>query len=574
MALKYKYLINIAVLTGVFLFSIFVWISPALFKGYTAAYINDAVILGRNLSASGEYSINDSNFVLLSSELISRSGEKSLIGNKLTAYIYSYIFKYFGLKDLNSALFVSALFHSLALLIFAATVLYLYGIKRAAVFSLFYIFFPFNWLTTHALGIYEFALFFLSLFFLFFILGCKLKNSAYFFVAGVFLTLAALAREAFIVLIPVVFAYLFFAEKESLFNQKRKIILSILVPVFAILTLFYLPGALKGENIYKDMLFMEKSEKENDFTVAGHLFPDYYTFRYDRENFLNNYKLEREGGEGFVRSFFVKKTAANIGLEGLGLFERAAVGTYLFIGHIGRFFSLEDIGGPFIFVFMLLGFIYLKPVANEAAGNKFLFNFFLFWIFGSLFIISFVVLAGRNHLMDFGFAISLSAALGLFYLSDILRVQFSLNGKAAALANIFLIFTAIYSLFLVDHIVWGKIYDKDILRVYSLVESAKKDVLDNKVIVSGLSNNYENETFHFLSDKSVIIFKEETLKKILSEKKINQVFNDFNIGYIMDFPLELTQEIVKETGIKEIVPLKYAPPKISSYKIWLMNFAR
>ena len=50
-----------------------------------------------------------------------------------------------------------------------------------------------------------------------------------------------------------------------------------------------------------------------------------------------------------------------MGVKNIGLFERVIVGIHLFIAHVARFFSsLEDIGGPFIFLLGFLGTVYLK----------------------------------------------------------------------------------------------------------------------------------------------------------------------------------------------------------------------
>lgn len=566
MPLKLKVLSVLFLILPVFSVS-FLWYSPILFKGYHPDIINDQLVLARNLAESGKFTLYNDRGVVISSDMVKEFGEVSSIGNKLTARLYAMILKYFGILSLEEIALISIILNSLALFVFSLAVFYLFNIKTAVVFSFVYGLLPFNWRNVYALGNYEFAILFLSVFFLLFFLGKdiegrKLKFLVLFF-SGVFFALSALAKEAFLISILILFLFL-------VFKKKKDLVIPVFSAIFIIFVLFYLPSFLKGDNIYKNVLFNSKPDKELDFNLAGHLFPDYYTFRYEKSDFLEKHNLILNGSEGFVKSLAIKKAAANVYGYKINIFERITVGLYIISGHLLRLVSLEEIGGALIFGFMILGFINLK---NQ---KKFLFVFFNYWIFLSIFIFSFIVLVSRSHLMDFGFALALLLTLGMFYFLDIIKNNFKLDrGKEAVLSSVFFMLLS-YHLFLVNHIIWGKAYNENMLKLYGLAnEIENKNIQKNEVIMAGLRHD-ESLTLNFITDKPIIVFRPETLEKIINEKKLENVLREFNIKYALEYKPELL-EIIKKEGKIEIIYLNepdYKARYTAFYKMWFLGLFR
>jgi len=147
------------------LFAAGVWYSPFLFKGYYPDAVNDQLVLAKNLQKTGKYSMYNDKGVLLSSGEVALSGEMSTIGNRLTAGLYSKILSYMGQLDINDFMVVSVIINSLTLLVLVFLVYYFFGTKIALIFSFIYTLLPANWRNVYALGNYEFALLFLSLFY-------------------------------------------------------------------------------------------------------------------------------------------------------------------------------------------------------------------------------------------------------------------------------------------------------------------------------------------------------------------------------------------------------------------------
>lgn len=541
-----------------------VWYSPFLFKGYSPDAVNDQLVLARNLDKSGKFSLYNDHGVLLASDMVSEAGETSSIGNKLTARLYSKIFDTFGQMEISEIVTVSVIINSLTLLTYAFLVYYLFGVKTSLVFSLVYSFLPTNWRNVYALGNYEFSFLFLSLFFLLFFFGREKKYSQiYLAVSGFFLSLTVLAKEAYLITLPVLFVFL-------LLQKKRKELVWVFAPILIVMSLFYFPSFFAGENVYKGQLLTQAPDKQYDFSLAGHLYPDYYTFRFDREDFLKQYEQIEKGEQGFIKSINVKKAAANVGVKDINLWERFIVGSNLFLAHTARFLSLEDMGGPFIFSLGFLGALYLRK------RDVFLQKFFVWWIGSSIFLFSFVAIAGRNHLMDFGWAIALLVALGAGYLFEVVSRNFDLSGRKKMIMGVLAAIILVYGLLVTDHAAWGRAYDSAILKTYAYADAIKgKNIASQDVVATGIRHD-ENLTLNFLADRSLIVFRPETMEKILAQGKGKEVFQEFNIKYILGYPDDLSQKIAKSTGANIIATdkINYKIPESSPAKSLLMNLIR
>ena len=282
---------------------------------------------------------------------------------------------------------------------------------------------------------------------------------------------------------------------------------------------------------------------------------------------MEQYKTIKKGDEGCIKSLMVKKAADNVGADKLSLSERFVVSSYLFIVHVARFFSLEDIGGVFVFMLGLLGFVYLKR------HDLFLRNLLAWWIGGSIILFSYAALVGRNHLMDFGFAIGLFVSMGIVYLLEIFSQRFNWGEKNKLWMSVFAVLIFGYGLLTIDHVVWGRAYDSDILRIHTYAGITKqKNIKEEEVIATSIRSD-ESITFNLLTDKSLIIFRPETMEKIISQGKTKEVFDYFGIKHILGYSDDLSEKIAKNSGASIIATsnIKIIRQETSSGKSFLMN---
>ncbi len=547
-----------------------VWYSPVLFKGYPASPMQAQIILGKNIAKTGMYALENDLNVFLSSGLIKEQAHPSFLGNKLTASLYALVFKLFGFLSWNRLILLSAVLNALALLFFSFLVFYLFDFKTSLFFSLIYIFSPFVWTQTHWVGAYEFALVFISLFFFFYFLGSKIKYSFIFFIlAGSFLTLAGLARDSFFLMALLFLFYLLWLRK------KREIFL-IFLPFLVILAFTFLPDFFAGRNTYSKLFpAAETSDtlKANDYFNYIELYPDPYTYHFDRENFLKEYKNNLKS-QSLVPSVALEKSLVNMGVASMSFGRRILLSFLLMINQVGAFVSWEVVGGPFIFLLMLLGFYHLRK------NRPPLFWLFISLISGVVFLTSFVFLVGRSRFVDFGWILAFSAALGLLSIINIFEERFKPEKRNFILAG-FILVMVLYSLIMATHTYWGRVYDnKDNLTVLNYAsEINKSGISDRAVIAVGSGGIFNALGLNYLTDKSTVVFQQRTIKKILEDGKLSQAFKNFGITHIIGYPDDLSKKIMKAASVINIASggagadIQESPTPWN-VKDWLMNFIK
>lgn len=565
---RLKFIFLLVLVAG---FALVVWYSPVLFKGYSVLISRDSLLSARNYAQFGVVGIEDNLNICLASSLSAEKSNPPVTGNKITAIGYGLLFKIFGLPKYDNLVFFSIAILIIVLLIFTIVVYYLFNLKVALFFALIYILLPFNWYAlTYNFGIYEFPLLFFSLFFLFFALGIKSEYKCRYWLlvlSGFFLAFAGIAKEVFLMFAPVLFFYL-------LWQRQKKYLLLIFIPFFIIVSLFWLPDMVLGQNAYR-LLFWGK-EKDNaekflDYGYYSHTFPDPYTYHFDRDNFIEKYQIESSLEIDFFQRIALVRSAYIGGVEKIGFFPRLKMGTVLLARHISRFLSIEDIGGPMIFILLVMGFIYLKE------KDRYLYRFFVFWVFAIVMMMSFVTLGNRNHLMDFSWAVALVVALGLIFLTDIFSQHFQLEKTGRFILLAFLSLLIFYNLILSSHVLWGRIYDEEKFLVASVYARAvnQLNISDRDVIAVNIPGT-EWAKLNYLTDKSMVVFAPETIEELIQEDKLQDAFDKFGVKYILGYSPELTQKILADAKAENIASddIDLTPPEVSQTKSWLMNLVR
>jgi len=549
-------------LLAVFVFAVIVWYSPVLFKGYPVYTMSTNAVMARNVYQTGLYSAESDLNVFLSSNLIEEQGHISAKGNKLTSLFYAQVFKITGLPEVGNFILLSIFIHALTLIIFTGLVFYLFDFKKASVFSLIYIFLPFNWIMPYGLAGYEFALLFLALFFLFYLYGIKQKKYSYLYliIAGLFLGLAGLSREALLPIVPFLFVFLWL-------TKRRRHMFYIFIPFTILLAVFWLPSL--GHNAYIQLFTTQVSEevKSADYSFYGHIYPDPYTYHFEQEEFLENLREQMSESTLMKKMGEIRGTKI-MAIQEIGLFDRIKIGIMLSSRHLSRFFSLEYLGGPFIFLLILLGGYKLRQ------RNKHLYQFFVYWILSTIFLLSFVILGARDHLMDFGWAIALLVSLGLLTLSKILVEYFDLKDKKALVVYLVILLAVLYNLVLVGHVGWSKVYDNSnnsLIEAYAR-EIKKENISDQEVIAVNLIPG-EAYSLNYLTNKSIVVFSNETVKKLLDNNKLELAFNEFGVKYILGYSDKLTEDVLNQTEVTSIATNSLEPvvPEMSRNRAWLMN---
>lgn len=166
--MKFKKIFIGFFLLFIFLGAIGIWYAPVLFKGFSLSLPGNSLVMARNFSETGIFSIENKLNVVLSSSLVNEEGVISGSSNKLTSFLYAGLWNLFGPFSVDQLLLICLIVSAAALIIFTIVVADLFGYRIAFYFALIYILLPFNWQLVYSLGGYEFALLFVGLFFYFF----------------------------------------------------------------------------------------------------------------------------------------------------------------------------------------------------------------------------------------------------------------------------------------------------------------------------------------------------------------------------------------------------------------------
>ena len=226
-----------------------------------------------------------------------------------------------------------------------------------------------------------------------------------------------------------------------------------------------------------------------------------------------------------------------------------------------------------MFLLLILGFIYLKK------KNKFLYNFSLYWMLISLFVFAFVILVSRNHMMDFIWPLVAIISVGIVYLIDIMKDYFKLDAKKGLILTILIVGIVSYHLFLVNRIVFGELYDSDAVpRIMAYAQEINKIETENTAGVIAIPGDVPGQDFSlaYLTNKSFIVFRSETLEKLLAENKTDMAFEKFNVKYILGYPDLLSGKITENTKAINIASdsLDIEIEKSSEIKSFLLNLFR
>ena len=70
-----------------------------------------------------------------------------------------------------------------------------------------------------------------------------------------------------------------------------------------------------------------------------------------------------------------------------------------------------------------------------------------------------------------------------------------------------------YGLLTADHVVWGRAYDSDILRIHAYANVIKEKGISKGEVLATSIRSDESIVLNILTDQSLIIFRPETMEK-------------------------------------------------------------
>jgi len=512
----------ILIIIILFLLSLVVHFLPVYKKGYSFDSFGGSLILARNFALTGQLEIESEKNVYLSSEKIKQEGIYSNWGNKLTPYIYGQIFKIFGFNQ-NLPLYFVLILWSLSGVILFLVVLKLFNLKVALIFGLIDTFIPVFTQGSLMAGFYEWAVLFFSFGLLIYLWPKSNKRNL--LLASLFFGLASLARNVFLLSFIPLAIYDFWQNK----SYKRLIVF--VLPFIIIWGVYLMPGYLVGlPNAYL-------SSQDTSFNYYGHLFPDPYTYHFEKEKYLESILGDYNV---YFSEYFLKYDYPVSLIDRFRLYFESAL---FYPKEVSKIIVL---GGPLILLLLIAGLIYLYK------EKKYLFKLFALWGISWYFLLIILKTNNWDHFMELRFPIALSISLGVVWLIEhIMNLSFSRNLKYLIII-VFLVFLVLH-FSLANKWMLHEEYNTskvDVIRELSQVINQQELDKQNDVIAISIHPIVQN--LNYYTDQNIIYFNSQTIERLLEQNKLTEAFKQFGVTKIIGFDFDLSQRIKEQTGINSL----------------------
>jgi len=506
-------------------------------KGFVPGeYYN--LLIGRNWAQTGKISYESAENVILSTEAVVSQGTPTNLGNKLTFFLYGFLFRLFGFHP-ELPLYTTFILYSLAAVFIFLLVWRIFDWKIGLIAALLNLVAPFSLPSSNKIGYHEWAWFFLALALLFYFWS-KERKLKHLILTGLFLGLSMAAKNSFFVALPA-FLFLEFWEERNIIKKAiwRCAVLLIIFLVFS------LPLVFMGGNDYLRELFNFPNKYNYSSSDFGHLFPDPYTFHYEKNDYLKNLIANKDtypGGE--FRLWGDSGSYIEYGLS-IGFFKAQIITRIYSVWiYLKGFLSLVVFGGMFTWFLIMLGIFELFKKRNYSL-IFFSAVYFASWFFWMIFLKT----SNYPQLLILSPPILILAGLGIGKIGEMIAQSFyypKFSAKISmAVAGIFLIFFFQISWWSMRELYLNGEAERQLLKF----ASSQKNSLDfSKKGVTAVGLSPDILSYYF--DRSFVYFVPETIKKLADKKELNQVFQKYNITGFFGYDEETSKIIDKNTNNK------------------------
>jgi len=488
----------------------------------------------RNWAETGELSYENSENVVLSTEMVETDGMPTTLGNKLTLYFYGFLFKYIGFYP-SLPLYIAFILYSIAAVFLFLTVLRIFDLKIGLTTAILSVIAPFSLPPANMIGHHELAWLFMILAAFFYFWPKNQKKLIYLVSTGLCLGLAMAAKNSFFIAFLPFFALEFWRNRLVLKTAVLRC--AILFVAFLIIAT---PFTFGGQNSYLGLFFnFDNSVIENEpFSSFGHFFPDPYTYHHDRDAFLENNLAKTENFSFFKNVhfwgedvFFIQGAGASVNfMQG---WVMPMIYSFLIYSK-GLFLSLIIFGGMLTWLFVFIGISELKRRKN------YLMIFFSVVFFASWF---FCLIAFRTsnyaQVLILALPASIVVGVGLCKTAEFIS-RSSKKILIGTIAMFLILFSQIswWSLH-INYATFGQV--REVIE-FARTEQNKYQFDEKGVTAVGwfqeaptLLNYYFNRNF--------VYFAPQTIKKLADKDELSSVFQNYNITGFIGYD-EKTTEII------------------------------
>ncbi|NLG07439.1 hypothetical protein GX553_03225 [Candidatus Peribacteria bacterium] len=468
--------------------------------------------------------------------------ETGLVSSRPNALLSLLLWPFHGLIDwqnMTGWTAVGAGFLAAALVPWWWSVRRLFDARIAWIATIVLAFMPMYWVEAVQLGGYAPAFFFLFLGFALFIEVHPRNAWAGTILAGICFGLTMAASHAFFTFLPwFALAYCWF-RRHHLWSAVLQAGLYCAV-AYAAFVAPLLPNALQSGMTPSERLAVFLPAPKDHMTGVYHLYPDEYTYEFLREEFEQKQLRTLEQG-----SFLVRQDNQNYRyIFGVGDLNLRAVLTnsiWLFANAIPQLFLMENIGGVFLWLFILPGMALLYR-----RNRRLLYAFIGLWLCMEL-VLRFGFHFSRNHLMNTGWILALLAAVGIDWAGQRVRTQWQHVPALCAMAVITTLVSA--QLVQANRMLFARLYAKSNVPAAYAVAAALEDVPEDAVIAYPRN---KAETLFFVRHTSVNIHN-ATIDSLSEKQELHKPLEHYGITHILGYDAERAELILNARRDIELV---------------------
>jgi len=542
-----------------------VWMLPVLVAGYPDD-IPTLLLQARNFGEAGVFSVTDHLGRYLTPELLRTGGSISADGGRLSAIVFGWIGTFIPYTNLIGWSLVTSVLLAVSLFPWWIAVRQFFDARVAWIATVIFSLMPIYWYEAIYVSNYQLAFLFLFCGFASFALLRKRPLLAL-AVAGIFFGLTVSAKDTFLVFVP----WFVFCAFWLAWGDIRKQILTIFVFGICSLVPYMLPyiGDIQtlGYPVNQNIARVWPGGKEIENEIYLHLYPDPYTYFFDREHFEKEL-LARVETLSTLQRLQYQKILLNFDVGKPSMFTAFLNGTWLFVGSIPSYFQQDTMGGFVLWLFILPGILFLWKKDRRFAIT--LLGLLFFTELGIRYVLHF----NREHLMDTGWALALFAGIGVAAVADSLAGSW--KKYSAVFLSIAITVLVAGQLLQINRTRFARIYAKVIVQDIVAGAEALHKLTPNVIVATPLPPSRSTQVA-LLSDRSVVLFSEATIRRLLEQGILPKVFKQYGVTHVFGYPETLARAMRRVMPTVQIVvepASQSTSPRVTPGVRWLLHLFR
>lgn len=512
-----------------------VWMLPVIAAGGPTDIA--PLLLARNFAATHLFSVTDALGRFLAPDMLLESGIPSAFDGRLSTMFIAFLSQWISWDNQMMWTLVSCLIMSGALFFWWLTVARIRNVQEAWVSTVLMAFLPLYYQQAIAIDEYKLAFLFLFASFAAFVWLYKSSTIAACIVSGILFGLSIASKDVFLIFVPWFVLWHVWTKRKK---WKKAVGLSFLFLFFSGLVYItpYLGDIQKyGYPININLARVWPSAETIQEDNYLHLYPDPYTYFFDRERFDAEF-VENLKSATLIQKLQSYKVMQNFDVGNPSLLLSLFNSSWIFVHHQFNWFHQPTVGGIFMWLFILIG------IAVLWKKEKQLVYMLLGLMISTELVIRFILHYARDHTMDTAWVLVLFAAIGAIEVANLLSAKWKKVGSTRMLSLLVLLLSL--HLLQVNRAEFGRVYAKATTSSKVTVAKQIQNTLNPGSIIAVPYSSSVAQQLSYLSERTLVIFAPETVTRLIEEGKLEAIFEMYGITHLAGYEHQLVDAIQRE----------------------------